>query len=278
MKNFRSLILTLVLSLSVSGQVFAASRSKSTELLTLNKARSLYAKNKLKDAIAVYDKIPKSSDYWVEAIEEKAWAYTRMQDYEKALAQLKSILNPVFLPYVGPESIMLASFIDLKICNYKGVFDKIKLFKNEMLPRVEALEALTKDPSAPVALSLTSKMSQGNVTGGMLGRDLTKLPRYSYRDKLLLKSPKRMSLLAKNDLEEISKNLKKMKILEIEVIQRSYAYDKSLTDKDLDFESAPKDALEFPTSDKPNQEVWLDEIGNYEVKTQKCAPLHGGRI
>ncbi|MCB0349301.1 MAG: hypothetical protein KDD37_10735, partial [Bdellovibrionales bacterium] len=230
---------------------------------TLNSARKLYAKNKIEESIKEYNKVPKISEFWIEATEEKAWAYVRLGKYDQALSQLKSIINPVFIPFVGPEAIMLATFIDLKTCNYKGVFDKIKLYKNEMLPRVEALESIIKDPKSDFVLSWSKKIKDSELLASDLGKDITKLPRYYYRDKKVDLNSKRVVELAKKDLEDISKNLKKMKIIEIEVIQRSYAYDNSLTKNKLAFnDTKAKDQMTFP-HEKDSKEVWLDEIGNY---------------
>lgn len=245
--------------------------AKDANISTINQARKLYALNKLDEAIQIYNQIPKTSEFWVEATEEKAWAYVRKNDFGQALAELKSILNPVFLPFVGPEAIMLAAFIDLKTCNYKGVFEKIALYKQQMIPRVEALEAIVNQPNSEVVNKWVTKMKQGEVKANDLGQDITKLPRFFYRDTLALKNTSRAKSLAKKDLEDISKNLKKMKIIEVEVVQRSYAFDNSLTKDKLKFSKIDRNnQMTFPY-DKDSKEVWLDEIGSYQVKTQTCA-------
>ncbi len=270
MKHISKYILSLTVSLSLISHASAGS-SKNENIAALNIARSLYAKNKLDKSIEEYNKIPKQSEFWIEATEEKAWAYVRQGNYDNALSELKSIINPVFMPFVGPEALMLATFIDLKTCNYKGVFDKIKLFKNEMLPRVEALEEIIKNPKSEFITTWNQKIKSSDLLASDLGNDITKLPRYYYRDKKAGIDSKRVSVLAKKDLEDISKNLKKMKIIEIEVIQRSFAYDESLTKDKLAFNGKKlKNQMTFPY-EKDSREVWLDEIGNYEVKTQVCA-------
>jgi tetratricopeptide (TPR) repeat protein len=261
--------------LIIGSSQFVQASQKSEDLVTLNLARKLYEKNELDKAIETYDKISKASDYWVESIEEKAWAYTRQKNYEKAIATLKSVFNPVFSPYIGPETYVLSAFIDLKICDYKSAFDKIKLFKAEMLPRVDALESIVANPNSPFVNSWTQKLASGNIkTGDQLGQDLTKLPRYIQRDTQQMTN-ERMKVLAKKDLEEISKNLRKLKIIEIEVAQRSFVYEKTASHK-LKFDKRKSsDILVFP-DEQNSGEVWLDEIGKYEVKTNKC-PTAGGK-
>src|SRR5690606_6659067 len=122
------------------GSNVAVASQKDVNISTMNKARELFAKGKLIESIEEYNKVSRSSDFWIDSLEEKAWAYVRLNDFGKALAELKSIVNPMFISFVSPEAVMLSAFIDLKTCNYKGVFEKINIYKKEMLPRVEALE------------------------------------------------------------------------------------------------------------------------------------------
>jgi tetratricopeptide (TPR) repeat protein len=256
------------IAIAIGSLNFAEASTKSEDLINLNLARKFYEKNELDKAIDYYDKVSKASDYWVESIEEKAWAYTRKNEFEKAIGTLKSVLNPVFAPYVGPETYVLSAFIDLKMCDYKSAFDKITKFKSEMLPRVQALESITTSPDSEFVNTWVKKLAKGDITtGDQLGKDLTKLPRYIQRDTKEITN-ERMKFLAKKDLEEISKNLKKMKVIEIEVAQRSFTFEKTKQAK-LKFDKRKSaNILVFP--DEQNSEVWLDEIGKYEVKANKC--------
>lgn len=268
-KLFIVSILTGFAIMSGSLNYANAASKKSEDLINLNTARKYYAKDDLDKAITYYNKVSKSSDYWVESIEEKAWAYTRKNDYNSAIATLKSIFNPVFAPYIGPETYVLSAFIDLKICDYKSAFDKIALFKAEMLPRVDALESIVNDSNSQFVNSWVQKFSKGDIVqSSQLGKDLVKLPRYIQRDTRKITNS-RMKSLAQADLDEISKDLKKMKIIEIEVAQRSFVYEKP-KDKKLKFDKRKSsDTLIFP-DEQDSGEVWLDEIGKYEVKTNKC--------
>jgi len=275
-------LVVLAIILVAIPQSVLAKASKGTndkDLQNMNKARKLFEKNKITEAIETYNQVSKNSDFWTDSMEEKAWAHTKSQDYDKALAELKSIFNPVFLPFAGPETIMLASFIDYKICNYKGVFEKIKIYKETMLPRVEALEALVRNTKSELVKNTLAKLAKENITGSNLGTDISKLPRFFYADKKLVdavrsgktqKAQNRLAVLANRDLDEISKNLKKMKVIEIEVIQRSFLIEPQQLQGDLKFDKKKSaDIMIFP-DEADSSEVWLDEIGNYEVKTMKC--------
>ncbi len=83
-KTVANLLLTLsMLATFVAGSVaFAAGNDKDK----MNKARELYAKGKLEAAVEIYSKIQPSSDFWLEALEERAWARTRQGKFEESLA------------------------------------------------------------------------------------------------------------------------------------------------------------------------------------------------
>jgi hypothetical protein len=275
MMKYFFLYILLGLAIVSTSLNFANASSKSEDLVNLNTARKLYEKNELDKAITFYDKVSKASDFWIEAVEEKAWAYTREKNYEKAIGTLKSVLNPVFLPAIGPETYVLSAFIDLKICDYKSAFDKISLFKSQMVPRVNSLEAIVANPNSEFVNGWVQKLASGKVTtADQLGNDIAKLPRFVERDTQHMTNS-RMKMLAAKDLAEISKNLKKFKIIEVEVAQRSFVYEKTASQK-LKFDKRKSaDILVFP-DEQNSGEVWLDEIGKYEVKTNKC-PTAGGK-
>ncbi|MEK6772915.1 MAG: hypothetical protein AABY64_03150 [Bdellovibrionota bacterium] len=245
----------------------------------MNKARALYEKNKLELAIDLYSKVKSDSDFWLESLEEKAWAKTRLGKHEEALADLKSIASPVWSAQVGPETYMLSTFVSLKICAYKDVLKKISTFKKIILPRVDALEKIQEEPLNETHWSVLNKLKDANLTMISLGKLTDQFPRYFFRDKELISSVKagqmsqaqsRLRQLAAIDLEEIKTNLKKMKVIEVELIQNVMTLDENTKTKKekLKFEKVDANkSITFPIS---NEEVWLDEVGHYQVKAQKC--------
>lgn len=273
----------LLLTLSISA-AFAGANDKDK----MNKARELYEKGKLDAAVNIYSKIQPSSDFWLEALEERAWARTRQGKYEEALADLQSITSPVWAPQVGPETYMLSTFVSLKICAYKDVIKKIDIFKKRMLPRVEILQSLIDQPIPEATWKALAKLKKSTLTMSSLGQDADQFPRYFYRDKELIslvkkgsrkKAEARMKALAKSDLVEIETNLKKMKIIDIELIQNVLTLDKDQTTqaKNLKFAAADKNkTMTFPVRANED-EVWIDEVGNFQVKAENC-PYKGASL
>lgn len=273
MVNLKPLLISLSL---ISGSAFAAPAS---DLALMEKARALYARGEMPKAIEAYSQVTASSDFWLDSIEERAWAETRQGNFENALADLQSITSPVWTSQVGPETLMLSTFVSLKICAYKDVVKKINLFKKRMLPRVDALQAL-QDKGLPSEFwEMASALKKGKVGIVSLGNKAEKYPRYFYRDKQLLaalesnqtdKAQTRMQQLAQSDLSEIETNLKKMKIIEVELIQKVLMADdlKKTKKEDLKFQTVDRNKqLVFPVTD---DEVWVDEVGHYQVKAENC--------
>lgn len=252
----------------------------------MNKARELYEKGKLNAATEIYSKISPSSDFWLEALEERAWAHIRQGKHEEALADLQSITSPVWAPQVGPETYMLSTFVSLKICAYKDVLKKIEIFKKRMLPRVDALQSMIDQPMTEEAWQIMLKTKKSRISMSGLGTQVEKYPRYFFRDDQLLKLVKsgsrektqaRLKTLAQFDLNEIETNLKKMKIIDIEMIQNVLTMDKDLKGKksNLSFNKVDKNKnVTFPVKD---EEVWVDEVGHFQVKADNC-PYQGASL
>jgi hypothetical protein len=271
MVNARSYLLSILLLTS-------SLASAATDAEMMEKARSLYARGDLTQAVEIYSQIPASSDFWLDAIEERAWAATRQNQFETALGDLQSITSSVWSSQVGPETYMLSTFVSLKICAYKDVVKKINLFKKRILPRVDALQVIANEPFSPNFWNFPDTLVNGQMTMASLGKSAELYPRYFYRDKQLLaalkarqmpKAEARMRQLAKDDLKEIEINLKKMKLIEVELIQNVLmADDLSQSKSNLKFSSVDSSKkMIFPVTD---DEVWVDEVGHFQVKAEKC--------
>lgn len=265
---------SLLLSLLVSVNSFG---SNDKQLMT--NARAEYASGNLKKAIQLYSKIQPESDFWLESIEERAWSWTRLNEYENALADLQSITSPVWSTQIGPESYMLSSFVSLKMCNYKEVLAKINLFKKRMLFRIDSLEQLKQKPISKDFVKLIPEIKSSKLSLVQLGKDAELFPRYFFRDAKLIDALQknqtalaslRMKDLADADLKEIESNLKKMKIIEVEMMQAVLMQDKDekKTGK-LEFSKVDRNQkMIFPVTD---DEVWLDEVGQFQVRAHLCA-------
>lgn len=96
-------------------------------------ARVLFQKNQLNEAIDSYSMIPKSSEFWLDAIEERAWAYLRLGNYDKARSDITTLLAPTFKDYASAEVYVLAAITNLKICDYPRILEDGRKFKERHL-------------------------------------------------------------------------------------------------------------------------------------------------
>ncbi len=279
MVNLKRLIVSLTILMSPLLGV-------ASELDVMANARSHFTKGNFPKSIELYTSLPASSDFWLDAIEERAWAHTRMGNYESALADLHSATSAVWSSQVGPETYMLSTFVSLKICAYKDVVTKIELFKKRMFPRIDALENLMARPLPSEFWNMSDAIKQGKVTMASLGKSAEKYPRYFFRDRKVADALRTNSVaavnlrireLAKQDLKEIELNLKKMKIIEVELIQKILLTEQGKNPKsDLKFSSVDRNkSMIFPVTD---EEVWIDEVGHFQVKADLCQALAGKNL
>lgn len=260
-----------------------------SDLIVMTVARMYFQINQLEKAITHYNMIDKSSDYWVESVEEKAWAYFRKGDYDHVQSDMKTLMHPMFVNQVGPEPFFLDGFAKLKVCDYPGIFKVIKDFKELHKDRILRMEALAGSGIHPsVELGLKA-MADGPSTFQEVGKVSADLPRFFYRDWELArlgmkkaiytrqsvdakpdstdeKIKKRIQALAKAELDEAKKILNKFHILEAEAIQRMHIQDRKNT-KEIQHQNIADDEIEFPVSD---DEVWVDEVDKFQVLSRGC--------
>lgn len=162
----------------------------SQELMTLTAARLLYQNGYFEAAQRYYEKVPKTSEYWLEAQEELAWSSIRRGKPQDALAYTKTLVNPAFKGQVGPESYFVRSLSQLKICDYPGVIATLEQFPKIFKARSVELQKISKDPAQPAVAKALEKIGKSG-TGAKrlriedLGADAQVLPRFLVRDEKL---------------------------------------------------------------------------------------------
>jgi hypothetical protein len=155
------------------------------DLMTLTAARLLYQSAYFEAAQKYYDKIPKSSDYYLEAQEEKAWSFLRRRQAQDALAITQTLVNPIFTGQVGPETWFVRSLSQLKTCDYPAALETLKAFPAEFKERTIALDALVKDANTPDVQKALALIAEGTLSLPALAGISKKLPRGMVKDELL---------------------------------------------------------------------------------------------
>ena len=276
------------------------------------RARVLYQRNELDQALRAYHQIPKSSPLWVESVEERAWAYLRADDFDKSLGESITLLSPALIGLVGPESYFLANLLSLKACDYPRIFKNSELFKQRHKEHLQAIQSLADKGSNPGLGAALERFDKNGVSVEAAGPQIAFIPRPAFRDteflrlmtlrrQLTLESAKgaalgvqvpdlaaqtqslraqaveRLRRLAGREVAEYRQILNKMHIIEGEVIQR-LAMDDNLKGKRnqvAKFADGGDDTLVFPYK---SDEVWFDELDNYKARVKDCPTLKGAGL
>lgn len=276
--------------------------------------RALYQKGELDAAMEAFQEVPKSSNLWVETLEERAWTSLRKDDYDKALGDSITLLSPALAPLVGPESYFLANLMALKVCDYPRIFKNSELFKKRHAERLNAIQDLAKSGANKNLAAIMDRFDKNGVSVEAAGPLVEWLPRAVYRDSKFIRfmesrrewlqeskkagefseilhssqdlsqiaerlkqlALNRVKILAQDEIKEYRINLNKMHIIEGEVIQR-LAVDETLKGERSKVAKVEDkgDVLVFPYS---SDEVWFDELDNYKARVKDCPSLKGASL
>lgn len=274
-------LLLLVCNLLFQSQAAVAVSKQEKEVM--DKARVAYEKSDFQSALNYYNQITSSSDFWIEALEEKAWSQLRDKKTNEATSLSRTLLSDVLAPLVGPEPYYLQTLIEYRLCDYRAIFKTIKLFKLRYIERTKEIQNLA-DSGSNKALAKALKILFTNATklaslkAENFGFEIQFLPRYFYRDQSVLKAVKekkqiavvnRLKALALLDLNEITDVLHKLQLVETQVVQQVYAFENVLSEKrkaKFKNKAYNSDDMYFPY----DGEIWLDEIDHFQSSTEKC--------
>lgn len=155
--------------------------------IELAKARVLYQRGRLQEALQAYDQIPKNSNLWLVSVEEKAWDYLRQSDYDKTLGQVTTLLSPVLAPLSGPEGYLVSDIMALKVCDYPRIFKTSETFKKRHHDRLKAMQELANRGTNDGLNAVLGRMDQDGVTLKAAGAQVTSIPQNALRDQSFLR-------------------------------------------------------------------------------------------
>jgi hypothetical protein len=263
-------------------------------------------------AINTYNQIPKSSSLWVESVEERAWAHLRRDDFDKALGVVTTAMSPALAPLAGPETFFLANLMAYKACDYTRVFNNSETFKKRHHDRLQAIQELAEKGGNSSLGEVFSRFDKDGVSKESAGPLVEFIPRNLVRDgyfvrnmesrrqilsevakaselgitntgvlktlnaekslaeRFKTKALARVRILAQEDLKEYRVVLNKMHIIEGEIIERLHMDDNLKGERGkLSQVKDSGDVLVFPVTN----EVWMDELDNYQARVKDCPTL-----
>lgn len=84
-----------------------------------------------KTAIKYFDRVPDSSEYWLDSLFEKSWAYFMDGNYARALGNLITVSSPYFEEEYYPEANVLRAVIFFMNCLYDEALQTVDPFYKE---------------------------------------------------------------------------------------------------------------------------------------------------
>jgi hypothetical protein len=252
----------------------------SSEQQTLSKARQLFEKKNYKEALAEYDKITPQSDRYLMVLEEKAWTYIHLDQMNKALAASRTLTSPSLNGLTTTEPFLLRALVQLKLCDYVGVFQTLKDFRTLKRDQVIAIQELAKKQRNSISRQTLGLWIKNTANWKALGPNLAKMPQLFYRDSIMLSAAKakdlkrlekRLQQLAVIENNENHRILQKLNLIEVEGVQRVHIATQFNNKQGVTLEKSDDD-LVFKDSE---EDVWLDELDSYQATVDRCEKKSG---
>ncbi|MCH2108581.1 MAG: hypothetical protein MK135_04585 [Polyangiaceae bacterium] len=98
----------------------------------------------LSAAVKYWNQVDESSEYWLDALFEEAWAYYMAGQYTRALGNIHTLKAPYFPKAFYPEADILKSIIYFFNCDYESAITTIARFETKTKPLREKLAAVLK--------------------------------------------------------------------------------------------------------------------------------------
>lgn len=155
------------------------------ELMNLTAARMLYQNGYLDASAKYFEKIPKGSDYFFAALEEKSWAHVRKGEPQNAIAVTQTLVNPNLSGQIGPEAWMVRGLSQLKVCDYPAVLETLKNFPIEFKAKAVYLEKISADAEDMFVKRALTEMASRVLKAKDLVAISKSLPRNMVRDEKL---------------------------------------------------------------------------------------------
>lgn len=153
------------------------------DMVWMTQGRALYQKKELEAAIDAYQQIPKSSNIWMESVEERAWAHLRRDDYDSALGVVTTALSPALAPLAGPETFFLANLMAFKACDYSRVFNNSEIFKKRHRARLQSIQELASKGTSEKMSEAFARFDKNGVNLESVGPLVEFIPQGMIRDR-----------------------------------------------------------------------------------------------
>ena len=95
-----------------------AEKKKRFRIALLGAGRAYYSQGDFKKSVVYYEKVPRFSEDWYDAMFESGWAYFQNAQFGKALGMVHSIQSPYFDDRYRAESFVLKATVYFQMCHF----------------------------------------------------------------------------------------------------------------------------------------------------------------
>lgn len=109
-------------------------------LALLGKARAFYSQGSFEESVQYYEKVPRFSEDWYDAMYESGWAYFQNAQFGRALGMVHSIHSPYFDDRYRAESFVMKATVYFQMCHTDRVRVALEDFFAIFEPMSEAVK------------------------------------------------------------------------------------------------------------------------------------------
>lgn len=120
------------------------------QLAMLAEARAQYGLGNYEASLEGFERVPRYSEFWFQALYEQAWAHYQEQNFGEALGALESVLSPYFAKRHVPEAYVIQGTAYFTYCQWDRVRRSVERYQGLYGPMKEQLDtylAGARDPA-----------------------------------------------------------------------------------------------------------------------------------
>ncbi len=160
----------------------------------------------LSAAVNYWNKVEESSEYWLDAHFEAAWAYYMAGQYTRALGNIHTLKSPYFPRSFYPEAEILKAIVYFFNCDYERATAVVARFNVKTVPKKDKLEAVLKkyqgENQAEAFYKFLIKVREGEAD---IDKDIEPLVQTALSDRQLLRNISYVQFLD-NELVQFKKS------------------------------------------------------------------------
>lgn len=284
-------------------------------LALLGKARGYFSQGDFEKSVEYYEKVPRFSDDWYDAMFESGWAYFQAAKFGRALGMVHSIQSPYFDDRYRAESFVLKSTVYFQMCHfdrarksldsffaiYEPMSDQLRPWLEGEQTDAEMVDLIVKGDGkfpAEIRTQVQSNrrfqkfLNQVREVDREIESATAKFPEGSFKAYLLAmlrdQREQRVALTGKLVRDQLRREaaflddfLNQARIIKFETADA----ERKMLEQGKDITKGPR--ARGPRPEVPNAkyqywaflgEYWLDELGYYEhsIKDECIAEIFGG--